>query len=42
MLHTMMGKMDSSTMSKVKSALTELTNDIDKDVQYYAKKALST
>lgn len=42
MLREMMDKLDSSTVSKVKAVLTELINDIDKDVQYYAKKALNS
>jgi len=39
---TMLPKMDSATAGKMKAALSELINDSDKDVQYYAKKALST
>jgi hypothetical protein len=38
----MLPKMDSATAGKMKVALSELTNDVDKDVQYYAKKILST
>lgn len=41
MLRAMMDKLDSGTVAKAKAALTELINDSDKDVQYYAKKALN-
>lgn len=42
MLQTLVGRMDSGTVGRVKAVLTELASDQDKDVQYYAKKALSS
>jgi len=41
MLKEVMEKLDSGAVSKIKTALTELTNDPDEDVQYFAKKALN-